>query len=132
MLYGRVLIGIGTATGVLLTPVGLQLLGGARGLSALFVGMIAGIDAYNVHTTAPAERRQSIPLAIGVYALLVLLTRVFVSPFRRGFPQELGIFQVGGLLLLAALGIGLAIRFHTPLPSDETVFSASVLSGGDE
>jgi hypothetical protein len=132
MLYGRVLIGIGTAIGVLLTPIFLQLLGGTRGLSALFVGMIAGIDAYNLHTTAPVERRQSIPLAIGVYAILLLLTRAFVSPFRRGFPQELGIIQVGGLLLLAALGIGIAMRVHTPLPGDEAVFSASVLSGGDE
>lgn len=133
MLYGRVLIGIGSGTGVLLTPVILHAFtGSARGLSALFVGIIAGIDAYNMHTTAPADRRQSIPLAIGVFAFLLLLIRTFVTPFRRGFPQELGIGQVGGLLLIAALGIALAVRHHTPLPSDETVFSASVLSGRDE
>lgn len=135
LLYGRVLIGIGSGIGVLLTPLFLQLFGGAgsaRGLSALFVGIIAGIDAFNIHTTAPAERRQSLPLAVGVYAVLLVVIRAFVPPFRRGFPQELGIIQVGGLLLVALVAFAVAFRHSIPLPSDDAVFSASVLSGGDE
>lgn len=132
LLYGRVLIGIGSGVGVLLVPGVLQLFGSARGLSALFVGLIAGITAYNLHTTAPAERRQSVALMVAVYALSLLLIRLFVQPFRRGFPQELGVMQVGGLGLLAAIGIAAFFQSYIFLPSDDAVFSASVLSGGDE
>jgi len=59
LLYGRVLVGIGAAFGIVAAvPLSIEL-GITRGLSAFFVGILAGVNAYNVHVAQPASRRFS-------------------------------------------------------------------------
>ncbi|WP_096390686.1 poly-gamma-glutamate biosynthesis protein PgsC/CapC [Halopenitus persicus] len=131
LLYGRVLISIGCGIGTLAALGFATQLPIIRGFSALFVGVIAGVDAYAVHVTPPLERRQQPFLAVAVFLGMLLLLRVFIDPFRRGVLQEFTTVHllIGSAVILVCLGI--AYRLRIPKPDDEDILSASVLSGGD-
>lgn len=131
LLYGRVLISIGCGIGTLAVLVFAAQLPVIRGFSALFVGVIAGVDAYAVHVTPPLERRQQPFLALAVYLGMLLLTRTVVTPFRRGVLQAFGTLQVAVLGGAIVLCLAIAYRWRIPLPEDEAVLSASVLAGGE-
>jgi hypothetical protein len=138
MLYGRVTISLTTAVAalvvvplVLSTPV-------SRGLSAYFVGILAGINAYNWHT-APHSKRLSVPLLkLGTFALLLVAARGLVAygpsggrVLETGIPQT---FTLGTVLLLLALAAVafLVVEWRTVTkPSARRVFEASILSGDD-
>nr|WP_305882877.1 poly-gamma-glutamate biosynthesis protein PgsC/CapC [Halobellus rarus] len=131
LLYGRVLLSLGCGVGsvaALLLALELPII---RGFSALFVGVIAGVMAYAVHTTPPLERRQQPFLALGTFLGMLLFIRTVVDPFRRGLLQEFTVIHVvvGGIVVLLCLAI--AYRLRIPKPDDEDVLSASVLSGGE-
>ena len=131
LLYGRVLLSLGCGVGsvaALLFALELPII---RGFSALFVGVIAGVMAYAIHTTPPRERRQQPFLAVGTFLGMLLLIRAVVDPFRRGLLQEFTAIHVAvaGLTIVACLAI--AYRLRIPKPDDEDVLSASVLSGGE-
>ncbi|SEG36726.1 poly-gamma-glutamate biosynthesis protein PgsC/CapC [Halobellus limi] len=131
LLYGRVLLSLGCGVGsvaALLLALELPII---RGFSALFVGVIAGVMAYAIHTTPPRERRQQPFLAVGTFLGMLLLIRAVVDPFRRGLLQEFTAIHVAvaGLTIVACLAI--AYRLRIPKPDDEDVLSASVLSGGE-
>lgn len=131
LLYGRILISIGCGVGTL-AALGLATqLPVVRGFSALFVGVIAGVDAYAVHVTPPRERRQQPFLAAAVFLGMLLLLRFFVEPFRHGVLQDFTPVHVlaGSVVVLVCLGI--AYRLRIPKPADDDILSASVLSGGD-
>ncbi|SDM44223.1 Capsule biosynthesis CapC [Halogranum gelatinilyticum] len=131
LLYGRVLISLGCGVGSLAALAFAMQLPVVRGMSALFVGVIAGVDAYAVHTTPPRERRIQPFLALGVFVGMLLLVRTVVDPFRRGLIQELTVWHLVGGALVVAVCLLVAYSLRIPEPADEDVFSASVLSGGD-
>ncbi|WP_254536767.1 poly-gamma-glutamate biosynthesis protein PgsC/CapC [Halomarina litorea] len=131
LLYGRVLIGLATGTGVVLGVALTPLLGVELGLSALVVGLLAGIDAYNVHVTPPAERVQWLAVVLAMYAALLLVLRLVVQPLPDGAPQSLGLPTVVGGVLLVVGCLALALALGARKPDDRSVLSASVLSGGD-
>lgn len=131
LLYGRVLIGVGCGVGVLTVLLLSGPLPIVRGFSAFFVGVIAGVDAYNLHATPPVERRQSLPLALAIVTLLLFLTRTVSEPTTLGVLQTVTPLHVAGGALVVVGGFLLAERARVARPSDEAVHSASVLSGGD-
>lgn len=129
--YGRVLLGTTTAF-ALLVAVPLTLwLPIDRGMSAFFVGFLAGITAYNAHVTGPFERRLVLPLQVTVFVPSVLVARLFATPESRGIPQEFTLPVIVTAGLLVAIGLGIARWYAVDRPSDADVLSASVLSGGD-
>lgn len=132
LLYGRVLIGIGTGLSLLYAVPLVVALPVVRGLSAFFVALLAGINAYNVHVTPPRERLLWVPLVLAVSLPMVLLARWLAEPYPAGIPQELGAVEVGtvAVVLLACLAVVRVVAIDRP--SDDAVFSASVLSGGGE
>lgn len=130
LLYGRILISIGCGIGTLAALLLATQLPVVRGFSALFVAVIAGVDAYAVHVTPPLERRQQPFLAVAVFLGMLLLLRAFIDPFPLGMLQ---IFRpmhalAGGALILGCLVIAYHLRI--PEPDDEDILSASVLYGG--
>ncbi|MFA1612154.1 poly-gamma-glutamate biosynthesis protein PgsC/CapC [Halobellus rubicundus] len=131
LLYGRVLINIGCAVGCLAALLFTTQLPIIRGFSALFVGVIAGVDAYAVHATPPYERRIQPFLAGAVFLGMALLLRTAVEPFRRGLFQTFSLVHVavGAVVILGCLLV--AYTLSVPEPDDEDVLSASVLSGGE-
>jgi hypothetical protein len=131
LLYGRVLISLGCGIGTAAALAFALWLPVIRGFSALFVGVIAGVIAYAVHTTPPHERRQQPFLAVAVFLGMLLLIRAVVDPFRRGVLQEVTVVHVvvGIVAIVACLAV--AYRLRIPKPADADVLSASVLSGGE-
>jgi hypothetical protein len=102
-----------------------------RGLSALFVGVVAGVDAYSIHATPPVERREQVILGVGLFVGLLVLTRTVVDPFSRGVLQEFGRVHVVVAAVVVVAAILLTAALSVDKPTDEEIHSASVLSGGD-
>lgn len=126
--YGRVVLGVTTAIALALTlPVAL-VFPVERGLSAIFVGVLAGVTAYNAHVTAPIERRLVVPLQLTVFVPSLLVARLFADPPPRGVPQELTpvVLLVAGTLFVASV---LVARVYTvDRPDEADVFATSVLA----
>lgn len=131
LLYGRVLISITTAFGlVAAVPLGV-LFPLTRGLSAYFVAILAGIGAYNWHVAPGPKRTLYLPLQLGTFAVMLLIARATGRVLPRGFPQEFGLPQVVAGLLVAVICLLLAEHRTVQQPSHEAVHDASILSGGD-
>lgn len=129
--YGRVLLGLTIAfTHLVALPLTLWF-PIARGLSAFFVALLAGIIAYNAHVTGPFERRLVLPLQAVVFVPALLLARVFANPEPRGIPKDLTLPVLLIGILLVLLGVGLGRWYAVAQPDDAEVLSASVLSEGD-
>lgn len=131
LLYGRVLVGIGAAVGVLAAVPAVWVLPITRGLSAYFVGILAGVNAYNCHVASRPERRLFVPLQLGSFVVLLLLARVPGAVLPRGFPRRFGVPEVavGVAVVLACL---LLVEWRTPSsPTDRTVLDASVRRAPD-
>jgi len=131
LLYGRVLISLGCGMGVLAALGCALVLPVIRGFSVLFIGVIAGVTAYAIHATPPRDRRQQLVLILGVFAAMLLLARTVVTPFERGVLQTFGIGHVVVAAVVIFCCVAVASYWQIPAPDDESILSASILSGGD-
>ncbi|PSQ58670.1 hypothetical protein BRD18_05255 [Halobacteriales archaeon SW_7_71_33] len=126
--YGRVLLGLTVALAVaLVLPLSVWL-PVDRGLSAVFVGVLAGVTAYNAHASPPIERRLVCPLQLAVFVPSVLVARLFATPLEQGVPQTLGPVTLGTAGLLFVLSVVATRVYVARAPSEEAVESASVFS----
>ena len=132
LLYGRVLIAVAVVTALLVVIPLVLALPIHRGLSAYFVAILAGVNAYSWHVTAPRKRVLFFPLQIGAFLLLLLVTQIgrliepTVAPALLGLP---------GLLACAVAVVVCAafVEWRTvDLPDQERIFEASILSGGGD
>jgi hypothetical protein len=132
LLYGRVLISVATVTAlVAVVPLALAL-PITRGLSAYFVAIVAGVNAYSWHVTAPAQRVLFVPLQVGSFLLLLATTQLvgFVRPTL--VPQAFGVPVVAAMIVGALACVAFVERRTVDLPDQESIFEASILSGGGE
>ncbi|PCR89503.1 poly-gamma-glutamate biosynthesis protein PgsC/CapC [Natrinema ejinorense] len=132
LLYGRVLISVATGTALIaVVPLALSL-PITRGLSAYFVAILAGVNAYSWHVTAPAQRALFVPLQIGSFLLLLATTQLI------GLVRPTLIPQVFGIPAIVAMIVGVVacvvfVEWRTvDRPDQEAVFEASILSGGGD
>jgi hypothetical protein len=132
MLYGRVLISVATVTALIaVVPIALAL-PITRGLSAYFVAVLAGVNAYSWHVTAPAQRVFFVPLQIGAF-LLLLTTTQLISLFRPTLiPRVFPVPAIVAMLVGTVLCAGFVESRTVDLPDQESIFEASILSGGGE
>lgn len=132
MLYGRVLISIATAAALIaVVPLALAL-PITRGLSAYFVAILAGVNAYSWHVTAPAQRDLFVPLQVGSFLVLLATTQI-VAQLRPGVvPQAFGVPAVVAMVVGALLCLAFVERRTVDLPDQDAVFEASILSGRGE
>jgi len=132
LLYGRVLISVAVATAlVAVVPLSLSL-PITRGLSAYFVAILAGVNAYSWHVTAPAQRPLFVPLQVGSFLLLLATTQLVGLVRPTLIPQ---VYQppLVVAMLLGAVVCFAAVEFRTvALPDEDAVFEASILSGGGD
>lgn len=131
LLYGRVLIGLGTAFAVVLAVPLTVYLPIVRGLSAFFVGILAGVNAYNRHVTPSADRPTRTALVVAVFLPLLALAVAIGDPLPRALVTEFNFPTAFVLLIGTVVSAGFAFYHHTDQPSDEEVFRNSILSGGD-
>lgn len=132
LLYGRVLVSVTTAFALLTTVPFVLALPITRGLSAYFVGILAGINAYNWHTTPEGKRKLFVPLALGAFTLLLLIARSTGQILPGGIPQQFGLVEIGLGVLVTLLCFGYVESQIVNQPDQEEVFEASILSGSDD
>ena len=128
LLYGRVLVGIGAAFGIVAAvPLSIEL-GITRGLSAFFVGILAGVNAYNVHVAQPSSRRSFVPLQFGSFVFLLCLTRLTGAVLPRGFPRQFGITEAVIGLSIVAVCFGYVEWRTIRKPDEEAISDRSILN----
>jgi len=131
LLYGRVLVGLGTALAVLLSiPLSLEL-PVVRGLSALFVGILGGVSAYNFHVTPGGHRRTYVALSAAIFVPLMALAFLVGQPQPNAVIQSLTPTAIAVMAVLTAVSFTVAYWLTPSLPDDESVHAASILSGGE-
>lgn len=131
MLYGRVLIGLAAAAALVTSLFVVDFLPVVRGLSAYFVAVLAGVNAYSLHVTSPAYRRLVPTLQVAAFVPLLVVARLLAPVLPRGIPQRLGPAEllVGAVVVLVCLLY--AEHYVVRRPSEEAVYEASILSGGE-
>jgi hypothetical protein len=88
-----------------------------NGLLPFFTGLLGGVGAYNLHATAPAERRASLLVAAAVFVLLATVARLFLTPFPDGILVRIGPLHVLGAILVLALGAREAYQIEAIRPT---------------
>jgi hypothetical protein len=132
LLYGRVLISVATVTAlVAVVPLALAL-PITRGLSAYFVAILAGVNAYSWHVTAPAQRVLFVPLQAGSFLLLLTTTQLISLVRPTLVPQAFGVPAITAMLVGTILCAAFVEYRTVDLPDQESIFEASILSGGGE
>jgi hypothetical protein len=129
--YGRVLLGMSIALGMVVGILFTFVFPIERGPSAFFVAILATVSAYNAHVSAPIERRLVLPLQLAIFAPTVVVTRLLTEPLPRGVPQELTSPMILGAAVVSVLCLALAEAYTVRQPDEDEVLSESVLSGGD-
>jgi len=128
LLYGRVLVGIGAGFGIVAAvPLSIEL-GITRGLSAFFVGILAGVNAYNIHVAQPASRQFFVPLQLGSFVFLLCLTRLTGAVLPRGFPRQFGITEAVIGLSIVAVCFGYVEWRTVRKPDEESILDQSILN----
>lgn len=108
LVYGRVLLAVGVCAGLLVSvPVAVVAgLLGLDGFTVLFVGILGGVGAYNLHRVAPAERTDAVTLAAGAVVVALAALQPFVRPTAGGLLATRSLWQV----LLAAPVLAVAAK----------------------
>jgi len=132
LLYGRVLISVATVTALLSVIPLSTWLPISRGLSAYFVAILAGVNAYSWHVTAPAQRVLFVPLQAGSFLFLVALTQVVSLVRPAVVPRVFGVPALVAMLVGAAACVAFVEARTVDLPDQASVFEASILSGGGD
>lgn len=132
LLYGRVLISLTTGVTLLIAIPFVIYLPVVRGLSAYFVAILAGINAYNLHTSPESKRPLFVPLQLGIFTVMLLFARATGGVRPHGFPQTFELPQISAGVLLALICLAIVEYKTVDLPDRDDVFAASILSGEDE
>lgn len=132
LLYGRVQVSLTTGVTLLVAVPLVISLPVVRGLSAYFVAILAGINAYNLHTSPGSKRPLFVPLQLGIFTAILLLARATGGVRAHGFPQTFERPQIAAGILLVLLCLAVVEYTTVELPDRDDVFAASILSGDDE
>jgi ABC-type xylose transport system permease subunit len=104
----------------------------ARGLSAFFVAIIAGVNAYSWHVTSPTHRTSFVPLQVGAFLFLLAITQLFALVRPDVVPSVYGV-PVLVVMVVVSLACVAFVEYRTvDLPDQDSIFEASILSGGGE
>lgn len=106
LLYGRVLLSMGVVFGISAIVSLVPSLSFANGLLPFFTGILGGVSAYNYHALGAPERRPSVLVTAGVFAMLAGVTRLFVTPLPSGMLVDVTPVHV----LSGVVVVGLAAR----------------------
>ncbi|MXR50357.1 capsular biosynthesis protein [Halovenus sp. WSH3] len=104
LLYGRVLLAFAFIIGLIVSISATVAIPVRHGLLPFFVGLFAGVTAYNFYLVPPAERRAAVLVTGGAVVLLAAVARLLVSPPPRGLLHTVSQLDllVGAAVLVAA------------------------------
>ena len=132
LLYGRVLISVATVTALVAVVPLAHALPISRGLSAYFVAILAGVNAYSWHVTAPAQRVLFVPLQAGSFLLLLTLLQLVSLVRPTLVPRAFGVPAIVAMAIGVLACATFVERRTVDLPDQESIFQASILSGGGD
>lgn len=103
LLYGRALLSVAIVASTVVALVLQVALGLPYGLSVFFVGLLAGIGAYNLHVVAPQDRSATVAVSAGIFVVLFGVARLFISPLPGGLVVSVSVVHVvTGIVALGA------------------------------
>lgn len=114
LLYGRVLLSMSQIVALLTCIAVVPFMNVATGLLPFFTTVLAGVAAYHLHVTAPAERRATIIVTAAMLCLFLTIARLLITPYETGLLQSPGMIHV-------AVGIGVFVAAARELYTLETI-----------
>jgi len=104
LIYGRVLLAFAVIVGILTTISLVTIIPVRHGLLPFFIGLLAGVTAYNFHVVPPAERLATAAVTVGTLVVVIFLARLFIIPPPRGLLVAVTVtdLRIGGALLVPA------------------------------
>ena len=118
LIYGRVLLAVtliaAMGYGLAVSLVGVP----ATSLQMFFTSLFAGVGAYSLHMTAPADRPATVALSGGLFVVTLVACRLVVAPPAAGLLTDVGplaILPAAGVLTLAGVTLARLERRERPL-----------------
>jgi len=128
LLYGRVLLSMSVIFGLFVVISVTPMLSVRNGLLPFFVGILAGVTAYNVHVIPPAERLAAVLVTCSVLSVTFGLARVVVAPPPSGVLTTVSNTHLVLGVLLTVPGLVVLSRFERRLPRSRLRCDEQVLS----
>ncbi len=123
LIYGRVLLALtliaAMSYGLVLATVGVAV----TDLQLFFASLFAGMGAYTLHLTAPADRPATVALSAGLFTVTLVACRLVVTPPRAGLLTDVGplaILPVAVVLTAAGVTLARLERRERPLDAHRT------------
>jgi hypothetical protein len=104
LLYGRVLLSMSQIVSLLTTIVVVPFLDTATGLLPFFTAVLAGVAAYHLHVTPPAERRATVLVTLATLCGFLWLSRALLTPAPAGVLRAPGPLHAAISVVLLAAG----------------------------
>ncbi|GAB7012277.1 poly-gamma-glutamate biosynthesis protein PgsC/CapC [Halolamina salina] len=137
LLYGRVLLALSLALGVLyVLVIGVLRPVSAPGITLFFVGLFVGIGAYNLHRVTPANRRAHIRISAALFAMFYATIYVLVDVPPSGLISDHPVpYALVGIVVVGLAAVELR-RLEASIPdaaafARESVFANVSVDGAD-
>lgn len=132
LLYGRNLLAVGLATGVLYALVlGVLVPANAPGIMLFFIGLFTGVGAYNLHRTAPDDRPANIRLSAGLFVVFYGVLLALVDVPGSAFVTPLTPLRAGFGLLVVVLAVREVVWLERSTPDRAAFAAGSVFAATD-
>lgn len=108
LVYGRVLLTLGLAAGMVYALAVAAFTTTVVGFLLYFTAILSVMGAYNFHRMPPTERPVTVAVSVGLFALLLAIARVAVTPTPLGLLYSVTVMEAVAVLSALLLG-GLAV-----------------------
>ena len=126
LLYGRALLSVAATLGVLLGFPAIVAFGFTDGVTVFFAGLLAGIGAFNLHSTAPSERPAPLVVTTGSFVAIFAVARALVDPLPTGLATTVGIVEVAAAALVLGAAIWILVGYEAARPAEATLREAAI------
>lgn len=125
LVYGRALLSLAVIIGVVTALPMLVAFDFPYGLSVFFTAFLAGIGAYNFHVVPPRERRATLVVNAGIFAVLFAIARILIAPLPNGLARSVTSVHVAVWVAVILATAWTVYRLERLLPSNRAIHEAS-------
>lgn len=126
LLYGRALLSVAATLGVLLGFSSVVAFGFSDSVTVFFTGLLAGIGAFNFHSTAPAERPATLVVTAGTFVAIFAVARSLVEPFPTGLATTVGVPELAVAAVTIAATIWVLVGYEQARPPETALRAQSL------
>ena len=134
LLYGRVLLATSVIFGLLAAISSVAVIPATHGVLPFFIGLLAGVTAYNLHVSSPAERPATLAAILALLVVITFLARLFVVPPPGGMLRTVPVesLVVGAALLGPACWALYRLERIRPAPAALSGIEPDTKRGGEQ